>query len=476
MNSPPHSTSDSPTLSRYSHDMVYEGHPDFVHTARDTRDTAEVLAYCDAHGIPVTFCGSQTSMTGASVADSGLAVSLQNQNRILDIGVDLSTQEAFALVEPGVILGDLKRAALDAGYFYPPDPTSHNEAQTGATIATNATGEETYAFGPTRWHVQELEILTATGHKRTLTRTQPVNKKIVKGNAGYFLDGEEIDEFIGSEGTLGLITKAKLKLLKNERPGRFLVILPFVDFKNCLDSVVKIIDAPLRARALELIGPGAGPYFRDCPNCPVELKDSEIFLYLRDDFLDDAERDQKLSLWFDFLQDLYTDINEKQNIEKIFIAQTARQIEDIRLCRHHVPLKVNEEFFKYTKQGGGKVGTDWWVPKQHIPDMMLTTHAEAIQLGIPFLVFAHIGNGHPHWNFLTRNPEEHERAFAFVKRQCEKAVRFGGGVAGEHGIGKIKRELLAIQHSKNTLKKMLSIKNKWDPNGILGQGNLFSIS
>lgn len=470
---PPHSSTDPATLSRYSHDMVYSGHPDFVHLCRDVKDTAEVLSYCHAHKIPVTFCGSQTSMTGASVADSGLVIALQNQNRILDIGVDFKTKEPFVLTEPGVILGELKRAVEREGFFYPPDPTSYNEAQIGATVATNATGEETFAFGPTRSYVNELEIIKADGTTQTIVRhgIPPFEPK--KGLAGYLLGKEPIDELIGSEGTLALITKLKLKLLHNEKTQRFVLILPFSHFKNCLEAVVKIAGQEHKPRALELIGPGAGRYFRDCENCPAELKNFEIFLYLRDDYSDPAEYEKKLGDYFDFLNALYTQLGEADKSEQIFVAQSPRQLEDIRLCRHHIPLKVNEDFFPYTKEGGGKIGTDWWVPTKHIPQMMLETHAEAQKLGIPFLVFGHIGNGHPHWNFLTKNPEQKKLAFGFVKRQCARAVKFGGGIAGEHGIGKIKRELLSIQHGPEIIKEMRQLKQKWDPHWILGRGNIF---
>lgn len=470
---PPHSIADADTLARYSQDMVYAGHPDFVHIMRDLKDTQEVLSYCHANAIPVTFCGSQTSMTGASVADSGLTLALQNQNRILDIGTDPHTGEPFVVTEPGVILGDLKDAVLREGLFYPPDPTSYREAQVGATIATNATGEETFAFGPTRWHVQELEVLTADGTIKTLKRTRPPSKTIVKNSAGYFLDSEEIDEVIGSEGTLSLITKARLQLLKNTSPGRFLLILPFADFKNALEGAVKIINGPHRPRALELIGPGAGRYFSECLNCPTELKDSKIFLYIRDDFASETEKDTKLSNWFDFFKKLYASCGETKNTDKIFVAASPRELEDIRLCRHHIPLKVNETSFAHTRQGGGKIGTDWWVPTQHIPQMMLDTFKQATELGLPYLVFGHIGNGHPHWNFLTRTAEERQKAFDLAKTLCAQAVRFGGGVAGEHGLGKIKRELLAIQHNPGTIKKMLAIKHRWDPKNILGRGNIF---
>jgi FAD/FMN-containing dehydrogenase len=464
---------DSESLEDYKHDMVYEGAPEAIHMARDWQDTSEILEFCDSHQTPVTFCGSQTAMTGSSVADSGLVVALANKNKILDIGKDSQTSEPFVITEPGVILGDLKRKVLEEGYQYPPDPTSYNEAQVGATVATNATGEETFRFGPTRWYVKELEILRANGKAETITRKGPPPSEPVKNSAGYFLGGEPIDDIIGSEGTLALITKLKLKLLPDDSPGRFLLILPFDDFASCLDGVLFITSQnELNPRALELIGPGAGEYFRECESCPGALKKSSLFLYIRDDYKDDVDKMNKLETWFQNLERLYQSLGQTHQMNDLFLAETPQQLSDIRECRHHIPLRVNETYFPYTKLGGGKVGTDWWVPLNHMKSMMLETYEEASRSGLPFLTFAHIGNGHPHWNFLTKTPEEKKIAQALVEKQYHKAVKHGGGVAGEHGIGKIKRHLIGIQHNQETIDQMKALKNKWDPHHILGQGNI----
>jgi FAD/FMN-containing dehydrogenase len=466
-------SSDLERLQSVNHDMVYAGAPRFVCDAGDWQDVAAVLADSQNKKLPVTFCGSQTSMTGASVADDGLALRLMPKNKILEIGKDAQTGEGFVITEPGVILGDLKRAVWDAGYFYPPDPTSFNEAQIGSTVATNATGEDTFKYGPTRRYVQELDIMMADGTTRTLKRKHEAPLTPIKNTGGYFLDGEDIDEVIGSEGTLALITRIKLKLLQRDGKDTLLLVLPFSDFTKTIYAVQEILKQARQPRALELIGPGAGEYFRSHPACPPELARESCFLYLKEEFDDADDRDRKIETWFKQLKEVYRAVDDEDCLKRIFIATTDAQKEAIRLCRHHIPLKVNEDFFPFAKQGGGKIGTDWWVPPHHLHEMMLPTFEKAQKLGIPFLVFAHIGNGHPHWNFLTRTPEENAAAKKFVLEQCRQAVLFGGGVAGEHGIGKIKRDLLAIQHAPKTIKKLMAIKQKWDPDWILGRGNLF---
>jgi len=462
---------DPETLSRYEKDSVYLGHPQYAYVAKDWQTTREILEYGNSHNLPITFCGSQTSMTGASVADEGLSLSLTNKNKILDIGME-SDGHGYVICEPGVILGDLKRAVQSEGFFYPPDPTSYNEVQIGSTVATNATGEDTYKYGPTRRYVQELEVILPNGQEKILKRQKEFPHSIIKNLAGYYLNGEEIDEVVGSEGTLCLIKKLKLKLLKLEKDKTFILVLPFARFKSCIMAVTKIAKFDHQPKAIELIGPGATDYFQNCPVCPKELKQEKNFLYIKDEYSNEKDLEKTISVWFENLEKLYRDLDELPSMERIFVAQTSQQLSDLHECRHYVPLKVNEEYFKYHDQGGGKVGTDWWVPLDHLSEMMLKTYDEANQIGIPFLVFAHIGNGHPHWNFLTKNQQEKEKAMMFVKKQCLTAVQFGGGVAGEHGIGKIKRYLLDIQYSQDVLKKMVAVKEKWDPNWVFGRGNI----
>lgn len=469
----PHLVSDRAVLEKYSKDSVYKGNPEFSFLAKDQKTTRDVIEYCHGHVLPVTFCGGQTSMTGASVADRGVAFSLSAQNRILEMGTR-SDGTSFVTCEPGVILGDLKKAVEQEGFFYPPDPTSYQEVQVGATVATNATGADTFKYGPTRAYVLGLDVLGADGTQQKLIRTKPWTHSLIKNTAGYFLDGEEIDEVIGSEGTLCLIESVTLKLLRGIQPNIFLLILPFSDFERCIKAVPLIEKLEHKPRALELIGPGAIEYFARCSSCPAELKSEKekCFLFIKDEYTNEADFDVTLTQWFDRLLPIYTEVDDATALDRIFLAKTDQQLDAIRKCRHDIPSKVNEEYFVYDAVGGGKIGTDWWVPLDRLVGTMLRTYAEALSLRVPFQVYAHIGNGHPHWNFLTKNSDEKKRAIEFVKQQCRWAVQNGGGVAGEHGIGKIKRYLLPIQHSDEVIRKMVALKTKWDPKWLLGQGNI----
>ncbi|MBU1918874.1 MAG: FAD-binding oxidoreductase [bacterium] len=467
---------DEQMRERYSKDAVYQGTPSCVYRAGDWETVTEVIAHCNAKQTPITFCGSQTSMTGSSVADEGLALSLSLKNKILDIGKDTKTGTPFVITEPGVVLADLKKAVQEQGYFYPPDPTSYKEALVGSTVATNATGEGSFKYGPTRKYVQELEVVLPNGTIKTLVRQKNVPVLILKNTAGYCHEGEEIDEIIGSEGTLAMIKKIKLNLLEDINPHVFVLVLPFSNFEKSIQAVSLLLKKETKAVAIELIGPGAADYFKRCSVCPEELKEERSFLYIKEEYATEAGFKQKTDEWFRILTEVYRQVGDHEALDRVFLAQTNKQLRDIHECRHYIPLMVNEEYFPSIQHGGGKIGTDWWVPTRHLYDIMTRVYKKALEIKIPFVVFGHIGDGHPHWNFLTKNAEENHKAKLFVKSQYEKVVLCGGGVAGEHGLGKIKKDLLAIQHPSNVIRKMLTIKNKWDSNWIFGRGNVFDYS
>jgi FAD/FMN-containing dehydrogenase len=147
--------------------------------------------------------------------------------------------------------------------------------------------------------------------------------------------------------------------------------------------------------------------------------------------------------------------------------------ERLRSFRHRVPSNLNEVLTGLAERGGGKVATDWWVPYVDAPEFLGGWRRRIVEAGLKAVMFGHIGNGHPHVNFLSDSPDAHRRARVLVREMCREAVARGGGVAGEHGLGKIKRDLLGLQHSAECVEEMRDIKGGWDSRWILGRGNLF---
>lgn len=391
-------------------------------------------------------------MTGASVATEGLLISTERLEKVLDVGT--VEGRAYAKAEPGVTITELKKAAASQGFFYPPAPTSQDNARIGATISTNASGEDSFQYGTTRKYVREIKVLLADGSEKVFMRKKDETFLDEPTRAGYFSESRNpLDWFIGGEGTLGFIYEATVDLVP-QPPEYFSALVPFSDVFRAIDFALDIVQKKkINPRALELIDTGALAFMKTDPTFPKALADAQALIYLKLEHSEEAA----LAALVD---------------EGTLIAATDKQKEEMRLWRHHIPSKINEEWRRYWKEGGGKVGSDWWVPIPKLKEMMRFVYQIGEKVGLPFMAYAHIGRGHPHVNTLCKNAEEKKRAEEMLLTCCRKAVEFGGGVAGEHGIGKLHRNLVSIQWPQEKIEWMRKIKTEWDPNWILGRGNI----
>ncbi len=445
----------------YCGDVVLRGTPDAVVRARDIQDISEVMAYCHGHKIPVTFIGGQTGLTGASAALSGIVIVTEAFDRLLDVGQTQSGQ-AYAVAEPGIYLGELKSQVSQEGFFYPPDPTSYQEARLGGTIATNATGEDTLLYGPTRAYVRALKVVMASGEIKELVRPEHDQPPLSKGGAGYVMRDQEIDLLIGSEGTLAYIAEARLDLLP-EPKNHWAALGFFKSLEEALDFLEAVLSSDqVEARALELMDAAALEFFRQAAGVPPLPVGTQAALYWKQE-CDEPQMEASLEAWHQFFSGL-----------DIWVAQTRKQQQEFRQWRHHIPAMINETVSQYREQGGGKVAGDWWVPPQAVRAALQAVYQQTIT-GLEPIVFGHIGNGHPHVNYLAKDAQQKQQGLALLEEQCRRAVNWGGGVAGEHGVGKIHRHFLQLQHPERVIAKMQAVKRQWDPHWILGQGTLFDV-
>lgn len=445
------------------------GVPDAVLVARDLKDIEEALQLCHTNRTPVTFCGSQTSMTGASVAQGGLLIATERLEKVLDIHA--SGTRATATTQPGITITELKKAVATQGWFYPPAPTSADDARIGATVSTNAGGEDSYQYGSTRKYIRELKVLLADGTKKVLSRKADEIFPDELNRAGYFPHAKNpIDLFIGGEGTLGFIYEVTVDLVQLPA-GFFAALAPFPDSGKAIDFAIAVVtEGKLKARALELIDEGALEFMKKHATFPASLQEAKALIYFKQEFRDDAEMEKLLGGWLLAIERFAP----ADLAEKIVVATTDKQKENLRKWRHHIPSSINEEYRRYWPQGGGKVGSDWWVPIPKLREMMQFVYESGKKLGFPFMAYAHIGRGHPHVNYLCKTAEEKRRAEECLLQCCRKAVAFGGGLTGEHGVGKLHRNLVPIQWQQTQIKKMIAIKKEWDPNWILGRGNILT--
>ncbi|MDO8527813.1 MAG: FAD-binding oxidoreductase [Deltaproteobacteria bacterium] len=458
---------DNPSIGRYAEDTMMRGSPDAVLQARDLQEIREALQFCHAHKIPVTFCGSQTSMTGASVATEGLLISTERLDKVLDVGT--RKEKGYAITQPGVTITELKKTVAAKGWFYPPAPTSQDDARIGATVSTNASGEDSFQYGTTRKYIREIKILLSDGTDKILSRKADEHFPDEPTRAGYFPHGNNpLDLFIGGEGTLGFIHEVTVDLVP-QPPGYFSALAPFPDPASAVDfAIFCVTEGRLKTRALELIDTQALHYMKTHPTFPKSLEGANALIYFKQEYEDEGQFNSLLTDWMAAIEKFSTPALS----ETILVATTDKQKEEMRQWRHQIPARINEEWRRFWPVGGGKVGSDWWVPIPKLKEMMGFVYKTGAELGVPFMAYAHIGRGHPHVNYLCKTSEEKKRAEATLIACCQKAVSLGGGVTGEHGVGKLHRNLLPIQWGQDRIDWMVRVKKEWDPEWILGRGNI----
>ncbi len=464
-------------------------------------EIAKILSDVNASKIPVTISGARTGTVGGAIPFGGIVVSLERLNKIKSIDKEAMT----AVVEPGVILADLQKAVEAEGLFYPPDPTEWS-CQVGGTVATNASGARSFKYGATREFVKRLTVVLANGTILDIRRGEYVsgasgsisittkngNKidfkaptyerpNVRKNVSGYYnispLDA--IDLFIGSEGTLGVITEIKLSLLP--KPEGFFSgivffanesdLLNFVDAaKNVSFSAQKnpVATAPgsdmIDATLIEYFDGNALQFIAEkFPETPVDAVGAIFF-----EQVTTAETEVALlEKWNELLE------THNADLERSWFTTNEQDREKMRTFRHALPVTVNERIAKSKQR---KVGTDMAVPDDKFA-AFLRFYKETLEAsGLGYVIFGHIGDCHLHANMLPKDDLEAEKARHIYGRCVAQAIMLGGTVSAEHGIGKLKRKYLAAMMGERFLIEMADVKRAFDPNGILSRGNMFDES
>jgi D-lactate dehydrogenase (cytochrome) len=386
--------------------------------------------------------------------------------------------------------------------FYPVD-TTETTAQLGGTIATNASGARTYHYGPTRSWVSWLKVVTADARilelqrgdvkadgdllclrredgSRIAVRTPDVPIPPTKHTGGYHLTRgmDVVDLFIGSEGTLGIVVEAELRLA--EKPANRLFLTQFLGGD---DEAVALVTA-CKARtdlvplALEYLGPEAMALLRRMGRqTPAYVEVSRLpenaaaAVYTELPFNDEAE----LDAIHDSLKAALTEAGLDPAAS--WAGFTERDMEEMKRLRHAMPETVNA----IIGQRKGlvpelhKVGTDMAVPTESLDAMMRFYRRRLEETGLEFVIFGHIGDGHLHVNILPKTAEELRRGQDLYMEFAREAVRLGGSVAAEHGIGRIKKKFLPLQFNEPDLEAMRAVKRALDPDCLLNPGVLFDL-
>jgi len=473
----------------------FHGQAEGVVLPENEKEIAEFLKEANAKKIPVTVSGGKTGLTGAAVPQGGWVLSLEKLSKTLEIKENAPGQESWARFEPGISLKALEETFQERPVFYPPDPTG-KKALLGGTLATNASGPNSFKYGQTRRYVRRIRVVLASGEilelkrgeanspgagkieiplrQRTLTIPIPRYKlPSVKHAAGFFTAPgmDAIDFFIGSEGTLGVVTEIEVSLLT--KPSQVIAFVVF--FKSEEDSwrfAAGIRQASrwnriraqegIEARILEYFDRGSLEFLR--PRFPAIPNEARALLFIEQEIWSGQASE---------LRDQWNRLLEKgKALSEVWYGETLEKVKEFREFRQKLPLIVRE-FLAEQKQM--KVGTDTCVPDERFEELMLYHRRRVEESGLLNVTFGHIGESHLHLNLLPKNAGEFEKARRLYPELLEKAMSLGGTFSAEHGAGKLKRTYLERLVGKEGIQEMVQIKRLFDPNLILGRGNIFEI-
>jgi FAD/FMN-containing dehydrogenases len=415
-----------------------------------------LLGAAAANGTPITAAGGQTSTTGASISDRGVIMSLRAMSRI----VDIDPVARIARVEPGVLVGDLKRACAAHDLLFAPDPTSEEECTIGGAIACNASGARSFRYGATRPHVRAVRVALADGTIVDLRRTA-----LEKNTVGYALAHDPVDWFVGSEGTLGVVVEAEVALLPLPEQVIGLAI-PFTTEQDALQFIVAARESrDVNPRCLEFFDVLALEIARGAEESASLAAAAGAFVYVEE--VPPSGSEPALDDWLALAEANGAMVDDV----RVYEGETA--LREARRVRHAVPAHMNERGAARRMHGGRKVSTDWAVPYGHLARAIARARALAEEAGIAqAVIYGHAGNGHPHQNFIAHDANELTRIERVVEATLREVIALGGTVAAEHGIGKIKRKWLPLQMSPLQVRAMQAIKRELDPKGILAPGNV----
>ena len=435
-------------MSDYEHDemMIYGLYrPEAVLLAQSAEEISAVMRHCNARRIAVTARGAGTGLCGGCVATAGgIVLSTERMKRVLEV----DGKNMTATVEPGVLLMEFPKALEGTGLFYPPDP-GEKTATMGGNAMTNAGGMRAVRYGVTRDYVLGMEVVLASGEILTL------GGKNVKTSSGYSL----LDLMVGSEGTLGILTKLTVKLIP-EPGANVSVLIPFADLESCIGAVPAVLGCGCEPTAVEFME-------REVIACAEEylgkqFPDSSADAYLLVRL--DGESREGLKAGMERLTDLALRIGAKD----VLLADTEERKESIWNARG--------AFLEAIKNSTSEMDEcDVVVPRERIPAFVRRSVAVGREAGVRVCSFGHAGDGNLHI-YVCRDDMESQAWEAAVRQVMERlyeaARSLGGEVSGEHGIGHAKRRFLRESLGETQLALMRGIKNVFDPNAILNPGKV----
>ncbi len=441
--------SDEEKLLEYSsdetEDLSYP--PEVVLKPKTTEEISKIITYCNDKLISITPCGARTGLSGGSLPiKGGIALSTERLNSIIEI----DERNLQAKVEPGVINQVFRDAVEEKGLFYPPDPASKGSCFLGGNLAENSGGPKALKYGVTKDYVLNLEVVLPTGE---IIWT---GANVLKNSTGYNLT----QLMIGSEGTLGIITKIVFKLIP--LPTKDITILaPFSSAEKACEAVSAVFRAGITPSALEFIE-------RDAIDWTIKYTDVEIQI------LEDVQAHLLVEVDGNDIDLLYKDcekiaeVMEQFDCGEILLADSESQKEQLWKLRRSVgeAVKANSVYKE----------EDTVVPRAELGKLLIGVKEIGAKYGFKSVCYGHAGDGNLHVNIIKGEMSDSDwnNKLTFGIREIfELTKNLGGTISGEHGIGLVQKEFLGIVLSDKNIELQKGIKKLFDPNQILNPGKIF---
>ncbi len=422
-----------------------KGMPDYVVRPKSTDEVSQIVRLAYENNIPVTARGAGTGLAGGAVpVRGGIVLDMSSMNHILEIDID----NIQVVVEPGIIQDALNEALKTYGFFFPPNPGSSAMCTIGGMIAYNASGMRCVKYGTTRNYVRDLEIVLADG---TIIHT---GSKMLKSAAGYDLT----QLMIGSEGTLGIVTKASLKIAPLPKT-RKLVITSFENAEIAGQAVVKTFSNGVIPSACEILDRVSLQVLKRYDPKLVLPAEGDVILFEVDGTENSAREaaEQIIKVCSPLAL-------------SIKLAESEKEMADIWAARKLVGAAISRLDPTKTRI---YVGEDVGVPIKKIPELLKRAQEISEEFNLPAMKYGHIGDGNLHLALFidVLNKDDWDRLNKVADMVHRTAIELGGTVSSEHGIGAARAEYMKTQWGP-AFEVMRAIKKALDPKGILNPGKL----
>lgn len=436
-------------IEPYSHDETpgWKSFPEAVVKPAEKKEISEVLRLANEKRVPVTPRGGGTGLSGGAIpVKGGIVLSLERMNKILDIDTDNS----MAVLQAGVINGELQREVEKFGLFYPVNPASLDSCTIGGNVAESSGGANAVRYGTTKDYISGLEVVLADGRKIR------AGGKLAKNVTDFGL----IQLLLGSEGTLGIMTEITLRLIPQPE-ATVVLIIPFNNLAAISEAVVKIFETKIVPTMIELMDNKTISICEKFLDRELPFNTAQGHLVIRLDGRSQRE-----------LEESYQTIGEicldKGGLEVLVADNIAeqRKIWEVRQSIHEALVdKANL-----------LADEDVVVPRSQITNLIAGVQEISRKYSLPVANFGHLGDGNIHVNFLREDLEKEPARKTLapaLNELFQLAVSLGGKISGEHGIGLFKKPYFHLSVDKNYLELLRNLKNLFDPHHILNPGKIF---